>query len=231
MNTPPTLYPDRDKDEAIYVFVRPAFLGYLPTLIGFLILFGIGFFSLLGIILGAITPSTTLATPIVAALGIFQLLTILVFLVATLDYYMDLIIVTDIRLVSINHQSLFYRKVSELLLEDTEDAVSEVKTFLQTFFNYGDVTIQTAGEKPNFILHNYPHPREIASIVNDLAKQAKDGVAHASRKPNNQIIGVINNRPMQSFRELSEAGAITSDDPRRQQVINNQNNQTTPPSV
>src|SRR5690606_16606799 len=114
-----------------------------------------------------ISPFT--ANAIVLALGIFELLALLVFVVAILDYYFDIIIVTDRRLVDIDQEQLFYRKISELNLRDVQDTSFHRKGFFPTFLNYGEITIQTAGEKNNFVLNHLRYPSNIAAIISDLA--------------------------------------------------------------
>ncbi len=215
-------FPGKERNEAVYIFLRPHYFNYLSGSFMFALIFIASLFFQYSFSQGMLANSLGDAgtNTAVIVIGLMQLVCAIVFLVYILDNYLDILIVTDRRLVSIRHESLFYRKISELNLEDVEDANSVVSSFFQTFLDFGNVTVQTAGASENFILTNFPHPREIVSIINDLSKQAKDGRLQHERIPESEIIGVINNAKVRSMDELREAGAIMTDDPRRQRLMN-----------
>ena len=209
-------FPGKEKNEAVYVFARPFYVAFLPTAFIFLIIFGGTLLFQLGIAQSWIGPfSDDIANTIVLFLGLFEIFVLIIFLVAILDFYYDIFIVTDRRVVDISQEQLYYRSISELNLEDVEDVKSEVKGFFPTLFGYGTITIQTAGEHENFIAHNFLYPREIASIVSDLSEQAKRNIPEQTRVPGTDVIGVIEDHQMTNFSDLSQLGAITTDDPRR----------------
>lgn len=211
-----TSFPGKEAREAVFVFARPYAIAFIPTALLFLAIFG---FSLLVQVslaeswVGGFSDNT--ANALILFLGIFQLFALIIFLITVLDFYFDLVIVTDRRVVDIDQEQLFYRSISELHLEDVEDVNSSVKGFFQTMFNYGTITIQTAGTRENFVAHNFQHPREIASIISDLSQQAKRSVPETSRVPDTHSIAVIDNELITTFEQLKQAGAITTDDPRR----------------
>lgn len=96
----------------------------------------------------------------------------LLFLFQTfMEYWLDIFIVTDKRILDINQTGLFNRTVSELRLYRTQDVTSEVKGFVQSMFNYGDVYVQTAGEMERFHFENVPDPNEVAKIILELAEE------------------------------------------------------------
>ncbi len=88
-----------------------------------------------------------------------------------IDYYFDIWIVTDKRVVNIIQKGLFDRRVSELELERIQDVTTEVKGIIQTFLNYGDVYVQTAAEKERFIFHNVPDPYAIKDLIMTMRKK------------------------------------------------------------
>ncbi|MBN1584903.1 PH domain-containing protein [Candidatus Uhrbacteria bacterium] len=77
------------------------------------------------------------------------------------DYYLDVWIVTDRRIIDIQQTGLFSRTVAELEISRIQDATSEVKGIVPTILNYGDVHIQTAGEKERFLFEQVPNPDRI----------------------------------------------------------------------
>lgn len=99
-----------------------------------------------------------------------------------LDYELDMWVVTNDRFVNIEQQGLFARTVAELDLWRVQDVTSEVKGILPTFFDYGDVYVQTAGVRARFVLEQVPHPHEVRKLILDMAEidrgyHAKDVVA------------------------------------------------------
>ncbi|MCD6194876.1 hypothetical protein J7K05_01580 [bacterium] len=86
-------------------------------------------------------------------------------LVAWIQYYLDVTILTNRRLVDIEQVNIFQRQVASTDLVYIQDVSSEVKGFLPSLLDYGRVVVQTAGERPNFILENIPHPSAVARQI------------------------------------------------------------------
>jgi hypothetical protein len=89
-------------------------------------------------------------------------------------------IITNDRLIDVRQISLFAKSIAELDLYQIQDATSEVKGFFATIFKYGNVTLQTAGSVPKFIIYNTPNPDKIRELLLDLS--AEDKRYHASQK-------------------------------------------------
>jgi len=87
-----------------------------------------------------------------------------------MDYYLDVWIVTNKRILNIEQTGLFARTVSELRLYRVQDVTSTVKGVVETLFDYGDVEIQTAGEKTRFVFEQIPHPTRISKSILELAE-------------------------------------------------------------
>lgn len=89
------------------------------------------------------------------------------------DYYFDVWIVTDQRIVNIEQKGLFAREVSELELEKIQDITTDVNGIIPTFMNFGDLQIQTAGKEEKFLFHNIPDPYEVKNIIMNLRKNSE----------------------------------------------------------
>lgn len=112
--------------------------------------------------------SLTARTLLVLALSAYYLFTLAVFLVAWIDYYLDTTIVTRRRLVDIHQNGLFNHRVSEQSLLRVQDVSVRIQGPFQTFFQFGSVYVETAGEAPNFMMRNLPHPHHVANIILEL---------------------------------------------------------------
>ena len=97
----------------------------------------------------------------------------LLFFYSFLDYYLDIWIVTNYRIINIEQIGLFNRVISEQKLYRVQDVTSEVKGIAPTFFDYGYVYIQTAGERARFVFEQIPHPSDIRKKILALAEQNK----------------------------------------------------------
>lgn len=90
---------------------------------------------------------------------VFTIIILAVILLAIVRVYkQSKLIVTDKSLVQVIQRSLFNRKISRLSMSNVEDVNAEKKGIFLTIFNYGTLTIQTAGEEDNFIFSWCPDP-------------------------------------------------------------------------
>lgn len=102
---------------------------------------------------------------IVAGLSLYYLFSFLAYFHDFVDYHLDIWVVTDQRIVSIEQEGLFHRTVSELNIVKVQDVTSEIAGKVQTFLNYGQVHIQTAGEHGRFLFEQVPNPSEVAKVI------------------------------------------------------------------
>ena len=90
---------------------------------------------------------------------------------AFLDYYLDIWVVTNHRILNITQSGLFHRKVSELRLYRVQDATASIGGLLHTLFNFGTIQIQTAGETSHFVFEDIPDPQEVTKTILRLVEE------------------------------------------------------------
>lgn len=170
-------------NEQILLFVRRHWFTLWPAYltVGLLILLIISFivvFYSLGV--DQFLVSINLA---VSSTKIFWLIILMLILALDLflflswmQYYLDITIVTNRRVIDIEQLSLFKRRIVAADLVSIQDVRAEVRGIFGTLLDLGTVFIQTAGEAPNFELRDLPHPssmvRQITSISSDVLTQA-----------------------------------------------------------
>lgn len=113
-------------------------------------------------------------------LSVYSLFIILLFFFHFIDYYLDVWIITNERLINIEQRGLFARSIAELRYYRIQDIASEVKGILPTLFHYGDVMVQTAGTQPRFVMKQVPHAPEIVLRIHALLEE--DQQYHAEKK-------------------------------------------------
>ncbi len=94
------------------------------------------------------------------------------------DYWLDVWIVTNERVMNAEQHGLFNRLVSEVHLEQIQDITSETKGFLETFLTYGDVYVQTAGERERFRFKNVDNPDDVKITISQLVTTCKNTHHH-----------------------------------------------------
>lgn len=71
---------------------------------------------------------------------------------------LDVWIVTDQRIVDSMQLALFRRKVSELPLESIQDVSVNTSGIIQSYFNFGNVEVQTGASELRFMFEQVPRP-------------------------------------------------------------------------
>ena len=90
------------------------------------------------------------------------------------DYYLDIWIVTNERIIDIEQIGFFNRVVSELDLKRIQDITSSVHGMLPTMFGFGNIHIQTAAEERKFDLKSVPHPVTARRQITKLYRAARE---------------------------------------------------------
>lgn len=90
-----------------------------------------------------------------------------------ITFYLDMAIITNDRLIDVEQPALFSRTIAEVDLYQVQDVTSDVEGFFASVFDYGNVTLQTAGPIPKFILHNVPHPHQLREQILNLSAEDK----------------------------------------------------------
>ncbi len=98
----------------------------------------------------------------------YSLSIIALLLYGFVDYYLDVYIITNQRVVDIKQDGFFKREIAELHLHQIQDVSAKVKGIFPTTMHYGDIYIQTAGEKENFYFKSIPHPYRVSKLIVNL---------------------------------------------------------------
>lgn len=88
-------------------------------------------------------------------------------------YNNDIWMITNQRLVDSLRKHWFHRSVASADLVDIEDVSVHREGLLRTVFNYGDVQVQTAGIKANFVLSGIPDPSSVLTTLDRARDEAR----------------------------------------------------------
>lgn len=161
----------QDPDEEIlFVIHRHWFnilVQFIPCVLGFL--------AVVGSFLFFIVLSPDALSFISRTLFFFIESLLLIFLwffafLIWINYYLDVWIITNKRIVNIEQKGLFIRSMSDVYLFRVQDVTTEVYGFFPSLLNFGNVYAQSAGERERFVFRKIPLPYDIKDTIMDLAQ-------------------------------------------------------------
>lgn len=100
------------------------------------------------------------------------------------DYYLDILIITNKQIIDIEQKGLFSRELSTFRLDRIQDVTAEVDGIIQTFFDFGTIHVQTAGEDREFIVFGVPAPIKVKHFISKQHDRAieKKKTVHISEE-------------------------------------------------
>lgn len=158
----------QEPNEQVLLFIRRHFVTNVPWIVFTIALASIPLIFLFGM------PQS--ASPLSFLPQEFSLVGIVFFYAALFGYafvnfmtwYYNIGIVTNQRVVDIDFSDIVYHDVAQTKLNLIDDVNYTQSGFIRTFFNYGDVFIQTAGGKENLEFLAVPTPARATHILANL---------------------------------------------------------------
>ncbi len=104
------------------------------------------------------------------------------------DYYLDVWIVTNKRIVDVEQKGLFVRELASLYLDRVQDVTFNINGLIATYFDIGTIQVQTAGEEKLFIISGVGKPAHIHEQLNNAIQKHKTShVASLINSINNNV--------------------------------------------
>lgn len=160
---------DFKPDEEILVIARKHWFIFFLQGLGLLIIFLIPFFFIP--ILSIFVNAGGGAVSIPAGYGLFfmslwALIVWQLLFARWTDYYFDIWIVTNWRIIDIDQKGFYRRNVSTLLnLDHIEDITTEEEGFFGSLLGYGSLQVQTAAASVEFIMPSIARARNVEQII------------------------------------------------------------------
>jgi membrane protein YdbS with pleckstrin-like domain len=114
------------------------------------------------------------AVPLWFLVSSFLLFLWLYIFLVWIDYYFDVWVITNERIMNIEQKSLFTRVISEVTLTRVQDVTAKIEGFFPTLLDFGDILVQTAGEEKHFHFRNVPNPEQYKEEIMVLVKAAME---------------------------------------------------------
>src|SRR3989344_2221886 len=157
-------FESQQDDEEVLLVLRPHPISQIPWIINGLILFvllilvDIIFFN--SLTLSQFIVINALSISFIGAFFWFNFLA----------YFFNVGIVTTHRIVDGDYNTVFYKDVAETIYSKIEDISTKSPGILASFFDYGDIYIQTAGSNMNVQFESVPKPAEVTKTITNLSE-------------------------------------------------------------
>lgn len=163
------IFPSQGQNEKIYIAVREHWilLALRVAVWAIFLVVPIAFYSYAPQNFPLLFEGTS-ASFVQTAMFVYIIFLALSLFIIFVLYYLNLHIITEMRIVDIDQEGLFTHSVSELNIEKIEDVTSETTGVLGNIFDFGTVYIQTAGATERFEFKNVPTPAKLVKIILDL---------------------------------------------------------------
>jgi hypothetical protein len=170
---PPNVRFDRkEKDEEIIMITRKHWVAYFTHI---LLAF---FIPLLPIVLLVISSNSDIYGKSTVYLGLFVasvVISINIIVTAIVQWYYNISIITDKRILCLKVNSIFQHSYTEILWRKIQDVSHDSIGVLSSIFDIGNVCLDTAGEGIDLTLKFVPKPRDVQEVINNLVDLAHNG--------------------------------------------------------
>lgn len=167
------IFEGQDPDEEILLLLRAHPITNVPWIVFAIAVFIFPFF------INMILPFTGLNLNLIpftfqlVYLIINYLLVLTITFEGFLNWYFNVSLITNHKIVDIDFDNLLYKGVNLAPLDKIEEADSITAGLVGTFLNFGNVSVQTAGAKVAIEMKNVPHAAHVADMVLDLAHKKR----------------------------------------------------------
>lgn len=90
---------------------------------------------------------------------------VLLLLRVVLLYYLNVLFITNLRLIDVDQHGFLNQVVSETTYDKIQDVSYSIKGIRQTLFHYGNVQIQTAGNSANLEVRHVRNPERVHELI------------------------------------------------------------------
>ncbi len=167
-------YEGKDADETTLLFLRRDFVTNVPWIITTLIA------CILPFVIALLLKDTSLLNNIpqryILIITAFYYVLVLGYAVYSfINWFYNISLVTERDIVDVDYSNVTYKNIALATYEAIQDVEYVQSGFLRNFFDYGDVFVQTAGQRENIELLMIPKPGRVADVINDQKKKRFNG--------------------------------------------------------
>jgi hypothetical protein len=174
-------FPGQRENEKILMVIRKHPIVYIRIVVVALVFVGVPLVFLYSFVIkGHIFVDNNIVNIVVTLFAcLYALYGMLFTCMALMDEQFDLFILTDDRLIDITQVTILKSTVSSTPLKHIQDSTSTISGLFQTFLNYGNIEVQTAGNSPVFHIDRVPDPSMLARKILNYARESRGEIDKA----------------------------------------------------
>lgn len=90
------------------------------------------------------------------------------------DYILDLVRVTNKRVIDVDQKGFFSRNIASTQLEDIQDVTIDTVGLIPTLLKFGTIKIQSSGAQNEFVIKGIRHPEKLKEVILHAQHGAED---------------------------------------------------------
>lgn len=167
-------FTSQEPDEVVILFLRRHFITNVPWIATSLLLAIIPFLLFIGSQLFDVFPPLPSGL-VTVVIGFYYLLILSYIFSKFVSWFYNIGVITQKRIVDIDTSNILAQETTAANLSEIVDVKFNQRGFFQSFFNYGDIHIQTEALRANFEFTAAPKPTHVSDIISDLRVAMKGG--------------------------------------------------------
>lgn len=162
------IFPGKKEGDKIVVFAKKHWMKYaLVIAICLLLIIPIGILIFL-LVLNNLAIETFYVEILTFGISAYLLTALALIFHAFVDYYLDALIVTEDRIIYVRQNGYIFQQIDEIHLKDVQEVGVDLKGFWRSFFNYGNIVINSGSDVGVLIVDSLKEPHKIARTIMDL---------------------------------------------------------------
>lgn len=117
-----------------------------------------------------INDTPALATLSLLIIALYELTVLILGFTHFFNWYFDIWVITQERIIDVDQEGVFSKKIGELEMFRVQDVVAEQKGVLATLFHFGKIKVETAGAKEDFSFEGISQPYDMAKQILEMAE-------------------------------------------------------------
>lgn len=90
------------------------------------------------------------------------------------NYYLDMWVITNKRIIDVDQKGLFYRDVTSIRLDKIQDIKIVIPGIINTIIGIGNIHIQTASANKNFVIRQADNPELVKQIIAEAQNKEEE---------------------------------------------------------
>lgn len=169
---PQVSFKDQEEGEIVLLLLRRHFFTNLPWLLLALLIFLLPIIFLLSPYKSIFPFLEVLPNRFLFfIIAVWYQFLLIFILISFSGWFFNIDLVTDKRILDIDYWGFLYFNVSETPISNIQDVTYNISGLPQTFLNYGNLYIQTAGTSSNFDFVDVKNPAAVHDLITDLMQE------------------------------------------------------------